>query len=251
MQEVTDRAMLNTHQVIKLLALVLMTVDHVGAFLYPDQLWWRAVGRITFPVWFFLVGHALNYRFSRDLLLWALVLVVLSPFLGKEVFPVNALITILCCQLALQQVEKHDWLTRYPAELIAASILFLIPSYLLMEYGVLGFFYALMGYAVRCGQMQWRRGKLVMLVAFGFYVGMMLFAFQFTPAQQIVAVLGTAAVTVYLARFVHRPVAMPRVVVAPLQTLSRWSMQYYVVHRVLFQAVGVMRGVLNPVMRWV
>jgi hypothetical protein len=77
---------MHTHHAIKLVALVMMTIDHIGAFLWPDVLWLRAIGRIGIPVWFFLLGHALHYRVRSDWALWALVLVCLSPFLGLAFF---------------------------------------------------------------------------------------------------------------------------------------------------------------------
>jgi len=79
-------SLLTTHHLFKAFALVIMTIDHVGAFLYPDDLWWRAVGRIATPIWFFLVGYALVYRPRRDTALWALALMVISPFLVRAFF---------------------------------------------------------------------------------------------------------------------------------------------------------------------
>lgn len=239
------RKQLNTHHVLKALALVLMTADHIGAFLYPDELWWRVCGRFSAPIWFFLVGHALRYDTKRDLWLWGIVLAGVNPFFGMPFLPFNTLLAIVACQYLLRLVEKHDWLARYTMRLIVASVLLILPTYLLFEYGSLGFLYALMGYAVRSRQMTPMRGWAITAAAYVFYILCMLNLFDFTLAQQLVVILGTGVLTAYMGYFVHKPVALPRWVGLPMVAMSRFSMQYYVIHRVLLQLAGVAKGVLT------
>ncbi len=244
---------LNTHQCIKLLALVLMTIDHIGAYLYPDVLWFRAVGRLCVPVWFFLVGHAPYYRVKANLILWAAVLAVLSPWLGPPFFALNTLATILLCQLALHYIEKHDMLARHPFFLCFVSVLFVVPTMLLLEYGTQGMLFALMGYAVRSGQMGWRTGKLVSMVALALYLFVQLVMLDFTLAQQLFVVVGVSGVTWYFSRFIWRPITtmVPEHVARPLVWLSRHSMQYYVVHRVGLEVLGVYLGVSPLGWQWI
>lgn len=47
-----------SYDLLKCAAVIIMVIDHVGFYFYPENLWFRAVGRIGFPVWFFLVGYA-------------------------------------------------------------------------------------------------------------------------------------------------------------------------------------------------
>ena len=51
--------------VLKWLALVFMTVDHVGAFLFPECAALRAVGRLAFPLFAFTVGESLRHTRHR------------------------------------------------------------------------------------------------------------------------------------------------------------------------------------------
>ncbi|SFP90737.1 TraX protein [Lachnospiraceae bacterium XBB1006] len=62
----------------KLLAIISMTIDHVGAVLFPNQIWMRVVGRFAFPIFcFFLVEgayHTSNIRrYEGRLLAFALI----------------------------------------------------------------------------------------------------------------------------------------------------------------------------------
>ena len=42
---------------LKILAMVAMTLDHVGAYLFPHVLWLRLVGRLAFPVYAFMIAE--------------------------------------------------------------------------------------------------------------------------------------------------------------------------------------------------
>lgn len=247
----SGRATLNTHHAIKLVAVLAMTIDHVGVCLYPDELWWRAIGRIASVIFFFLVGHAQSYDSSRALVWWALAMAAISPLLGKPVFPLNVLVTILLCRQLLTMVEKKNLLAREPVMIIVAATVFFPVSAFFMEYGSLGFLYALMGYAVRSNQMDWRRGKLVMLVVLTAFVIGHCVSKPYSVEQMLFIALATTAVTLYLSRFRHRPIAWASPAARPLLWLSRHSMQYYVVHRLVLQAVGLMTGALKAGFRWI
>ena len=230
-----------------------MTVDHVGAYLYPDLLWLRAIGRLAFPLYAFLVGHALHYPLRRDMVLWALVLALLSPLVGVGFFPLNVLVLFIVCQGILTQVEKRQWLTVAPWTMIAASVLLLFPSMALLEHGVLGFLYMLMGYAVRSRQMTWRTGKLVAVAALVAYLVMECVLFAFPPTLMACVILSISAATWYLAHFRRRTVRVAPAAALPARMtvfLSRYSMPYYVVHRLLLQATGVWLGTLKTGFHW-
>ena len=44
---------------LKLIAIVAMLIDHVGAIFFSDQLWIRGIGRIAFPIFVFLLVEGL------------------------------------------------------------------------------------------------------------------------------------------------------------------------------------------------
>jgi len=49
---------------IKLIAAVLMVIDHAGYIFFPDVIYWRLVGRLSMPL--FAYGIARGYRYSHD-----------------------------------------------------------------------------------------------------------------------------------------------------------------------------------------
>lgn len=48
----------------KLLAVILMTIDHIGAILYPQVLWLRLIGRLAYPVFAYMVAEGCTHTGS-------------------------------------------------------------------------------------------------------------------------------------------------------------------------------------------
>jgi len=49
---------------LKLIAVILMTMDHIGAILYPGVLWLRMVGRLAYPVFAYMVAEGCTHTGS-------------------------------------------------------------------------------------------------------------------------------------------------------------------------------------------
>lgn len=52
--------------VLKIIALVTMTIDHIGLMIFPDYEWMRIVGRIAFPIFAFMIAEGCRYTRSRS-----------------------------------------------------------------------------------------------------------------------------------------------------------------------------------------
>ena len=50
---------------LKLIALIAMTVDHVGMLLFPYEAWFRVVGRLAFPIFAYMIGEGCAYTRHR------------------------------------------------------------------------------------------------------------------------------------------------------------------------------------------
>lgn len=62
---------------LKLIALVTMTIDHIGLTLFPQVLWWRLVGRLAFPIYAFLVAEGCLHTRSMPKYLHSMALMAL------------------------------------------------------------------------------------------------------------------------------------------------------------------------------
>lgn len=50
--------------VLKWIAVLTMVIDHVGAILFPDQIWMRVIGRVAFPVYAYCLAE--GFRYTSD-----------------------------------------------------------------------------------------------------------------------------------------------------------------------------------------
>jgi hypothetical protein len=106
---------------LKIIAIVTMTVDHVGAFLYPDLEVLRIIGRLSFPLFAYLLVLGVDstrkpWRYMVSLLAFALVSQV-PYFLVFDIQPLerlNILFTLFLSALTLYLFLKKNVLGVVP-----------------------------------------------------------------------------------------------------------------------------------------
>lgn len=64
------------NDLIKIVAMVSMLIDHIGVIFYPQVGWLRVIGRIAFPI--FAYGIAMGFHYTRDRKMYALRLLIFS-----------------------------------------------------------------------------------------------------------------------------------------------------------------------------
>lgn len=239
---------LTSYDLLKAAAVIIMVIDHIGFYFFPEDMWWRAIGRIGFPVWFFLIGYAR----SRDLppKLWggAVILVLSNLAAGMYLFPLNALFTIIAIRLLLPTLVK---LSLYNVQaLIAFSVtlmILIIPTNFFTEYGSQALIMAMFGYLVRNREMLKNAKPILnayMVFALGTFLLMQQTVFVFSEAQWYVMGGGTFLVMGILFFFnsVTYPkltAAAPRFITFIIQIMGRRTLEIYVFHLLLFKAVVV------------
>lgn len=60
---------------LKLVALIAMTIDHIGYFIFPECLWMRIVGRVSFPVFAYMIAEGCRYTSCRSKYLLKMALI--------------------------------------------------------------------------------------------------------------------------------------------------------------------------------
>lgn len=62
--------------ILKIIALISMTIDHIGYILFPEVIWLRAVGRVAFPIYAFFIAEGCKY--TKNKLKYFLLIFVLG-----------------------------------------------------------------------------------------------------------------------------------------------------------------------------
>ncbi len=240
---------ITTYDLIKSFAVIIMVIDHVGYYFFPDQLWFRAVGRVGFPVWFFLVGYASGRDVPAKLLGGAVILLAANMITGMPLLPLNALVTIIMIRLTIDYIMLPVMQEKISIWAISAVLFVLIlPSYVVTEYGTQAIITAMFGYLVR-HRAQVHRDLVLYYMFFALisFVLIQQILFQFDPAQLAVVILGTALIRSLLYNF--KPVTLPRLTAHtpwllkfPIQVMGRRTLEIYVIHLIIFKCIALYLG---------
>lgn len=136
---------------LKGIALVTMLLDHIGVILFPEHLWLRYLGRLSFPIFCFLVVQ--GYRYTQNFKKYVLRLLVFAlitepiydrAFLGTywSMERQNVLITFILGLLMLYVYER----VKEPYQMFSLVAFFALAYLLKADYGIYGLLLILLLY---------------------------------------------------------------------------------------------------------
>lgn len=133
---------------LKWLAVILMVVDHIGYFLFPELKILRMIGRLSFPIFGFLIAN--GYHYTKDvkkyfLRLFVFANVIQLPALFMSL-PVNIFYTL---SLGLLCIIVFDSMLSDVNKLLSISGLVIIAYLIKCDYGPYGVLLILLIYVLR------------------------------------------------------------------------------------------------------
>lgn len=238
---------LTTYDFLKLLAVVTMIIDHIGLYFFPEQNEWRAVGRMSMPLWLFLVGYA-N---TRDIppILWAGAFILLGSYLvaGNALLPLNILFTIIIARAVVDTLALITFknLEGFLLGMIA-MFLIAIPTSGLFDYGTTALLWALFGYVLRHHlKLGWGRNKVIgfgVITAIIYMIYQYLF-FSFNSIETLIMGGSVAISIVVIYKF--KPMVLPNITNKTpaflghiVKFAGRRTIYIYVGHLILFLAIA-------------
>ena len=126
-----------------MIAIVTMVIDHMGLFFFPQIIWFRVVGRLSFILFAWLIANGARYtknidRYIKRLLIFALISQI--PYslafyvLGAEQ-ALNIFFTLALGLIAIKFIKQTDNYKVWAAAIIVTS---LIAELINSDYGALG-----------------------------------------------------------------------------------------------------------------
>lgn len=228
---------LNSHDLLKAIAITLMILDHVGYYFLPQVIELRVIGRFSFPLFFFLIGYSHNYRFKWDVLVLFLAMAVQDATLHFPILPTNILLNVILTRIILQFLERVTWTTeQILTVLICMSLGYLLLG-LLTDFGIFGLVLALCGYFVRTKP----QSKLCLhwfILTFIAYSATAITGFKFPLIHSLVFITGLAAMFVFFYHYhlqVYSTVTNKNPAVYGVMILARYSLYIYAMHLMLFK----------------
>lgn len=128
---------------LKIIACLTMLMDHVGAVFYPGQLWIRAVGRIAFPIYCFLLAEGAHYtrnprKYALRLFIGLLLSELPFDFGLKGCFTLKNQSVMFTLLLGFLAIEAIGYLKNDFAKLLVCAAAIAAGQYLHTDYGGYG-----------------------------------------------------------------------------------------------------------------
>jgi hypothetical protein len=170
---------------VQLLAMITMLIDHIGVAFFPDQVAWRIIGRLAFPIYAYFI--VLGYQRTSNLKNYILRLTIIGvlsqyPFMiALDINGINAVGSLLVSLLVLIAMDHLKSNVYKGFILLGAGILLEAGQF---DYGI----YALLLVCIyRYAKGHWMVGLHALLnVAFLFLWGWLLESFSIISTLGIV-----------------------------------------------------------------
>lgn len=235
---------LTAHDLLKALAIVLMFADHVGYFLFPDEMWFRVAGRFSAPIWFFLIGHAETRAIPRSFWIAGALVWFSTIAAGEYMFPVTVIATLIAARLSIDWIMVRALRSREALAGMFFLLFFMgIPTLIFFEYGTSIFLFSMVGYMVA----HRKRFQIPVSVLLAFTAASAfshvliqgalmpsLATDQFLTLCAGMAVLGGVFLVF---RLVVLPWSVPAVLRQPIQFLGRRTLEIYVMHLIALRGL--------------
>lgn len=169
--------------ILKILATVFMTIDHVGMVLFPQHILFRQIGRLAFPIFAYMIGEGCRYTRSMPRY-WGLVTVVAAVCQIAYFFAMDSLyqcifvtFSLSIALIALLRFAEAGRPWRWLLPILGLCGVFFVTELLPRilsgtDYGVdYGFWGVLLPVAVYMGKSKWEKlllaGIVLLLLALG------------------------------------------------------------------------------------
>lgn len=231
--------------IVKSIAITLMIIDHVGWLLFPQIEWFRVLGRMCVPLWFFLIGYANSRDVPGRWLAAGVILMISSIAVGLPPLPLSVLFTFAAVRLVIDPLWR--FLAGRPIYFWWVMLLLVFASYatdLFIEYGTMGLLLAMAGYAVRHRErVDDTFGKgisanlmVAVLLAFG-----ILETLQFGFSLLAAMVLAGGLIAIHFALQGYEPKVYAGSADNPsaplVKFMGRYSLEIYVIHLLILKGV--------------
>jgi hypothetical protein len=243
---VRDRPVTTT-DVLKLVGVVTLLIDHYGLFYRPDETAWRLVGRTAAPIFFFLMGFARTRSVPWTWLGFGAAITALNFAAAKgwQSTTVNILFNFALLRIAvLPLVDRYVLSRPVPLALLSIACVLLIPATdEVLEYGTEGWLWAFFGLAHRRAlenpglRAEWTRVGLAAIAALA-YIRREIHDYAFDVVQSAVLVMLVGAIVLILIRFRRTALAWqpPAPFAAALRLCGRHSLEIYAITLLAMQA---------------
>ena len=128
----------NYYDILKVTAIVFMIIDHIWYFFFPHFMILRIIGRISMPIFLFLVGYNSSHHIHRSLIL-SRIIVEFSLFSYNHYYHTEYVISILWSIIIIKWIHRFYHHYQYKADkkiklALLFTIIVLLSNQILAQY---------------------------------------------------------------------------------------------------------------------
>ena len=148
MSELTEKRFFRglSNNKLKIIAMICMAIDHIGLMFFPNMIIWRCIGRISFPIYAYMIAEGCRYTKNRKkyfgiIAIMALIFqIVYFVFMNGSIYQgilVNFSLSILAIFAIDTFIRIKSILVRISMTLSVAALIFIQVGFpiLFKEYG--------------------------------------------------------------------------------------------------------------------
>lgn len=228
---------LNTHDSLKIIGIILMIIDHVGQFFFPENLWLRLIGRGAAPLFFFLVGYDNRLRISVALLAYGSILSFTGYLLNGH-FWINILLNFVLIDRFLHLLPPERLNNANRLIIFVCIMLITCVIFPYIEYGLAGL---LIAFSARLLALKDPQGQYYWLATLLFYYVTQAIVFGFFVAERYLVAFGILTLGLFygLRAYSLRPIGCPAWLLPMALVISRYSLAIYFYHLILLQSFSL------------
>jgi hypothetical protein len=138
----------NYQDLLKVLALIIMLVDHIGLYIYPENIWLRIAGRFAMPIFAFYAGYNFKGKLRHMIWICGIVIVAAWKYSYGIIIP-NILIDLAIGQLYLLYAGKSIMSNERKFLIHFISMLAISPiTIYILDYGTITIAYMMIGFMI-------------------------------------------------------------------------------------------------------
>lgn len=148
--------------ILKIIAIISMLIDHVGYTFFPQYILFRIIGRLAFPIFAYQIAQGYVCTMDKSkyrIRIWMFAAISQAPFsLLFHTTTLNVLVTLGLALFVIDNYHQKRYLLMAPAMLIS----FFVP----MDYGLFGVLMALAFYALKDNKGILAAAQILLIIIF-------------------------------------------------------------------------------------
>jgi len=225
----------NYQDLIKVLALTAMVIDHLGLYLFPEHQVMRLIGRTAMPAFCFFAGYNFHNKPRNSILFYGLSLYAINTIIFFQFQTTNILISMYlgqCYIFLFRDKLKKFFYTGYIHVVLLA--IFWSVTKDIIDYGSLAISIMVLGYIAKHDKSHFKLAIFISIIISIFHT---ITVFNFFPIY--VVIIG---ILQFLSMIIRDPNSQ---ITINLNIISRNMLLIYFLHIIIIQIIFVYKSYFN------